>query len=67
MRWTKIATITVLRNPVAVVAPSLLPVAVLGLPVMRATLLPDAPLFGLLPVLFLRGLHFDVLRVGLLR
>ena len=41
---TKVTTIAVLGNPVAVVAAALLPVAVLILPVVRAVLLPrDSP------------------------
>jgi hypothetical protein len=40
-----ILTITVVRNTVAIVAAALLPIAVLGLPVMCAMLLPDGPLF----------------------
>ena len=43
--------ITVIRNAVAVVAAALLPVAVLGLPVMCAMLLPESPVFTFVPVL----------------
>ena len=41
---TKVATITVIWNTVAVVAATLLPVTVLGLPVTCAMLLPHLPL-----------------------
>jgi hypothetical protein len=54
------------RNTVVAVADTLLPVAVLGLPIVRAMLLPVAPLLALLPMLFLLGLHFDPLHMGLL-
>ena len=66
MGRTKIASVVVLRNAVPIVAAALLPVAVLRLPVRCAALLPDATLFGLLPVLLLRGLEFDLLRTVLL-
>src|ERR1039457_1879120 len=45
---TKVATIMVFRNAVAVVAATLLPVAVLGLPVACTMLLPHLPLLTLL-------------------
>src|ERR1035438_9487513 len=51
---TKVATITVIWNAVAVVAATLLPVAVLGLPVMCAMLLPHLPVLSLLHTLPLR-------------
>jgi len=47
---TKVATVTVLRNAVAIVAAALVPIAVLGLPVMRAMLLPNGPLFAWLSI-----------------
>ncbi|MFZ3201804.1 MAG: hypothetical protein WA175_11720 [Candidatus Acidiferrales bacterium] len=47
---TKVATVTVLRNAVAIVAAALLPIAVLGLPVMRTMLLPNGPLFAWLSI-----------------
>ena len=50
---TKVATITVIRNTVAVVAAALLPGAVIGLPVICAVLLPYASLFSLLHTLTL--------------
>jgi len=43
---TKVAAVTVLGNAVSVVAAALLPIAVLGLPVMCAMLLPNGPLFA---------------------
>ena len=51
VRRTKVATIMVVWDAVAVVAAALLPIAVLRLPVMGATLLPDAPLLTLLNAL----------------
>jgi len=45
---TEVATVTSVRNAVAVVAAALLPIAMVGLPVMCATLLPYAPLLSLL-------------------
>ena len=51
MILTEMLTITILWNPVAVVATALLPVAMLGLPVMRAMLLPHLPLLTLLHAL----------------
>jgi hypothetical protein len=48
---TKAHAITVIRNAVAVVTATLLPVAVLGLPVTRAMLLPHLPLLTLLHAL----------------
>ena len=51
MILTEVPTITVLWNAVAVVATALLPVAVLGLPVMCAMLLPHLPLLTLLHAL----------------
>ena len=63
---TKVAIVTVLWNAVPVVATALLPVAVLGLPVMCAMLLPGATLFAFLPVLLLLRLHPDCLYVALL-
>jgi hypothetical protein len=48
---TKVAVVAVLWNAVAVVVAALLPVAVLGLPVMRAMFLPDSPVFAFVPVL----------------
>ncbi len=41
----------VLWDAVTVIAAALLPIAVFGLPVMGATLLPNAPLFALLHAL----------------
>ncbi len=67
VRWSKISSVTLLRNPVAVISAALLPIAVFGLPVVRATVLPGAPLCGLLSVLLLLGLHLRLLRVGLRR
>jgi hypothetical protein len=46
MVWTKVAAVTVLGNAVAIVAAALLPISVLGLPVMRAMVLPNGPLFA---------------------
>ena len=51
MILTKVLTITVLWNPVTVVPTALLPVAMLGLPVMCAMLLPHLPLLTLLHAL----------------
>ncbi len=51
---TIVATEIVVRNAVAVVAATLPPIAVLGLPAAGATLLPSAPLFQLLPMPLLR-------------
>ncbi len=48
MVWTKVATETVLRDVVSVIATTLLPVAVVGVPVVRAMLLPSALLDALL-------------------
>ena len=45
---TKAQTITGLWNAVAIVAATLLPIAVLGLPVMCSMLLPHLPLLTLL-------------------
>jgi len=56
----------VLGNAVAVVAAALLPVAMFRLPVAGAMLLPDSLLFALLAVLFLLGLHVDLLDMRLL-
>ncbi len=53
VRRTKVAAIMVVRDAVAIVAAALLPIAVLRLPVMSATLLPHAPLFSLLNALCL--------------
>ena len=50
---TKVPAITVLGDAVAVVAAALLPVAVLGLPIMCAMLLPDGALLAFLSVLLL--------------
>jgi hypothetical protein len=50
---TKVATIAVLWNVVAVVAPTLLPVAMFGLPVMCAMFLPDSLLLASLSMLLL--------------
>ena len=50
MRRTKIASVTGLWNAVPVVAPALLPVAVLGPPMMRPMLPPHATLFTLLRI-----------------
>ena len=63
----KMASVPVLRNPVTVVTAALLPIAVLGSPIVCTTLLPDATLFDLLPVLLLRSLHLHLLRAVLLR
>ena len=41
---TKILTIAGFRNAVAVVATALLPIAVFGLPISGAMLLPNSPL-----------------------
>jgi len=59
--------VPVLRNSVPVVTAALLPIAVFRSPIVRATLLPDATLFDLLPVLFLRSLHLHLLSTVLLR
>ncbi len=61
MIGTKVITIAVLRDLVAVAATALQPIAVLGLPVRCAAPLPDAPLFGLLPVLLLLTLRLLLL------
>ena len=66
MARTEVAIVAIIGNAVAVVAAALLPVAVLGLPVARAMLLPVAALFAFLAVLLLRGLHFGGLVMGLL-
>ena len=66
MARTEVAIVAVIGNAVAVVATALLPVAVLGLPIGRAMLLPVVPLFAFLAVLLLRGLHFYRLEMGLL-
>jgi hypothetical protein len=63
---TKVPTITVLWNPVAVVAAALLPGAVLGLPVMRTITLPSDPLFASVPVLLLLWRSIDLLLTLLL-
>jgi hypothetical protein len=63
---TKVTAIAVFGNAIAVVAPALLPITVLRLPVTRATLLPGSLLFALLPVLLLLGLHMDLLHMRLL-
>ena len=63
---TKVTAIAVVWNAVAVITAALPPVAVLRLPVVCAMLLPGAALFAFLPVLLLRGLPFDLLRMGLL-
>ncbi len=47
---TKVAAVTVLGNAIASVATALLPITVLGLPVMRAMVLPNGLLFAWLPV-----------------
>lgn len=67
VRRPKMASVTVLRNPVTVVSAALLPIAVFRSPIVCAPLLPDAALFDLLPVLFLRSLHLHLLRTVLLR
>ncbi len=66
MARTEIAIVAVIGNTVAVVAAALLPVAVLGLPIGRAMLLPVVMLLAFLAVLLLRGLHFYRLEMGLL-
>ena len=66
MTRTEVAVVAVLWNAVSVIAAALLPVTVLGLPVMCSMLLLSATLFGFLPVLLLLGLHFDWLDMGLL-
>jgi hypothetical protein len=58
---TKVATETVCRNTVAVVAATLLPGLVLGLPATCAMLLPDARLFTLLHTLPLLCRPIDLL------
>jgi hypothetical protein len=62
----KVTVIAVLGNTVTVVTAALLPVAMLGLIVGGAVLLPDALLFAFLALLLLLGLHVDLLDVGLL-
>ena len=62
----KVTVIAVFGNAIAVIAPALLPIAMLRLPVTRATLLPGSLLFAFLPVLLLLGLHVDLLHAGLL-
>ncbi|HXQ25701.1 MAG TPA: hypothetical protein VN822_04770, partial [Candidatus Acidoferrales bacterium] len=70
MIGTKVATVTVIWNAVAVVAAALLPVAVLGLPVVCPMLLPDSLLFVCLPMLLFqrtpRGLLLVLLSLMLL-
>jgi len=66
MTRSEVAIVPVLGNAVAVVAPALLPAAVLGLPVMCAVLLPSRLLFAFLAMLFLLGLHSDWLPIVLL-
>ena len=63
---TEIAIVAVVGNAIALVAATLLPIAVLGLPVMRTVLLPVTLLLAFLPALLLLGLHSDLLHVGLL-
>ena len=63
---TKVAIVTVVGNAIAAVSATLLPIAVLGLPVMRAMLLPVTLLLAFLPALLLLGLHSDLLHMGLL-
>ena len=63
---TKVAIVAVVGNSVAIVTAALLPIAVLGLPVMRPMLLPVALLLAFLPALLLLGLHSDLLHMGLL-
>ena len=63
---TKVAIVAVVGNSVAIVTAALLPIAVLGLPVMRTMLLPVALLLAFLPALLLLGLHSDLLHMGLL-
>jgi len=62
----KVTVIAVFGNAVAVVAAALLPVAMLGLPVACAMLLPDSLLFAFLAVLLLLGLNVGWLHVSLL-
>jgi len=62
----KVTVIAVFGNAIAVIAPALLPITVLRLPVTRAMLLPGSLLFAFLPVLLLLGLHTDLLHMGLL-
>ena len=63
---TKVAIVAVVGNSVAIVTAALLPIAMLGLPVMRTMLLPVALLLAFLPALLLLGLHSDLLHMGLL-
>ncbi len=63
---TKVAIVAVVGNAVAIVTAALLPIAVLGLPVMRTMLLPVTLLLAFLPALLLLGLHSDLLHMGLL-
>ena len=63
---TKVAIVAVVGNSIAIVTAALLPIAVLGLPVMRTMLLPVGLLLAFLPALLLPGLHGDLLHMGLL-
>jgi hypothetical protein len=66
MTRAEVAIVPVLGNAVALVATALPPVAVLGLPVVCAMLLPSRLLFAFLAMLFLLRLHFDWLHILLL-
>jgi hypothetical protein len=62
----KVAVIAVFGNAVTVVPSALLPIAMFGLPVVRAMLLPDSLLLAFLAVLLLLGLHVDLPHTSLL-
>ena len=50
-------------NAVAVIAPALLPVAVLGLPVLRAIILPHAQLNPVLRIVYVDADRNSILRI----
>ena len=62
----EVTVIAIFRNAVTVIAAALLPVAMLGLIVAGAVLLPDSLLLAFLAVLLLLGLYVDLLNVSLL-
>ena len=66
MTGSKVTVIAIFGNAITVITSALLPVTMLRLPVARAMLLPDSLLLAFLTVLFLLGLHMDLLDMSLL-
>jgi len=66
MACAEVTVVAVFGDAISLVATALLPVAVLGLPVVCAMLLPSRLLFAFLAMLFLLRLHFDWLHILLL-